>query len=419
MKKIVGVITTIISLILVVLLGYKFVYKVSPREFITKDTRIIYANEGVNNKNFLQLLPFIGEPKDKKSFEKSIDKLKYVSKIYIFSDKEFYEFRKQNAVAIIDAEFSYPFYLAKINNYFTLVKDGIFKLKPEYRDRYLKKIDDDIYMLPFRGLFIVSTRTRLLKEFVGNHKKYMYDKEIENSLDENRDNLLGTLIYNNKGTDFYGIEYITATGVIKNNLLDLEKKIIFSKEKIQKYQSTKSERELLKYLDKGDIYISLDDFSELENLFFNPYVTGINMDIRRFSNIWKELFNIDIEEMLKEIDGEVIIRNRNGKLAGLLKMKEKFPETQKFMDTTVLQKYIFGTDKRIKLDGKNLLVIGYNSFQPEVKTYKLPKGTFLFGEINLSKFYELPDLEVKILGQGNEIKINVEISAETLKEILD
>ena len=33
-------------------LGYKVVYKASPRDFITKDTRIIYANEGINTKNF-------------------------------------------------------------------------------------------------------------------------------------------------------------------------------------------------------------------------------------------------------------------------------------------------------------------------------------------------------------------------------
>lgn len=28
------------------LAGYRFLYKVSPREFITEDTKIIYANEG-------------------------------------------------------------------------------------------------------------------------------------------------------------------------------------------------------------------------------------------------------------------------------------------------------------------------------------------------------------------------------------
>ena len=31
------------------LAGYRFLYKVSPREFITEDTKIIYANEGIAN----------------------------------------------------------------------------------------------------------------------------------------------------------------------------------------------------------------------------------------------------------------------------------------------------------------------------------------------------------------------------------
>ena len=34
------------------LVGYRFGYKVSPRDFIAEDTKIIYANEGISDKNF-------------------------------------------------------------------------------------------------------------------------------------------------------------------------------------------------------------------------------------------------------------------------------------------------------------------------------------------------------------------------------
>ena len=42
MKKIIGFIAVVV-LILGIFLGYKVVYKASPRDFITKDTRIILS----------------------------------------------------------------------------------------------------------------------------------------------------------------------------------------------------------------------------------------------------------------------------------------------------------------------------------------------------------------------------------------
>lgn len=417
MRKIVGVITTIISLILVVLLGYKFVYKVSPREFITKDTRIIYANEGVNNKNFLQLLPFIGEKKDLKSFEKNIKKIKKISKIYLFSNKEFYEVGKRNVVVVIDPGYAYPIYLTKINNYFELVRDNIFRMKTEARENLLGDVKDDVYMLPYRGIFIFSLKSGLLKEFVENEKKYMYDKEIENYLDENRDNLLGTVIYNNKGVDFYGIDFLTITGTVKNDLLNIEQRLILDKETAEKYKSEKNERKLANYLEKGDIYIAPNDFSKLENLLFNPYITGQRVDKNTFLNIWKGIFDVDIEDILKEIDGEVLIRNNSKGISGMFRMKNEFPETRKLLNILNGENGILGLKKQIEVQDENIIIVGENNFVEKVKTYSLPKGTFLFGDVDISEILRVPDLEVKILGQNNEIKVDVEMSAETLREI--
>ena len=41
------------------LVGYRFGYKVSPRDFIAEDTKIIYANEGISDKNFKGITPLI------------------------------------------------------------------------------------------------------------------------------------------------------------------------------------------------------------------------------------------------------------------------------------------------------------------------------------------------------------------------
>ena len=73
MKKIVGVVGVIV-VILGVIFGYKIVYKASPRDFITKDTRLIYANEGINNKDFLPVLSLIDDPEMKEKLNSNINR---------------------------------------------------------------------------------------------------------------------------------------------------------------------------------------------------------------------------------------------------------------------------------------------------------------------------------------------------------
>ncbi len=49
-----------------------------------------------------------------------------------------------------------------------------------------------------RGLIIFSENKSVLKKII--NKKGTYNAKIENIIDETRDNLLGTLIYNNVKT---------------------------------------------------------------------------------------------------------------------------------------------------------------------------------------------------------------------------
>ena len=86
MKKIIGFIAVVV-LILGIFLGYKVVYKASPRDFITKDTRIIYANEGINTKNFTPLLSLIEDEEEKKELSSEMENLKYIQTTSIGIDQ--------------------------------------------------------------------------------------------------------------------------------------------------------------------------------------------------------------------------------------------------------------------------------------------------------------------------------------------
>ena len=63
------------------LAGYRFGYKVSPREFITEDTKIIYANEGIADKDFKEIMPLM--QLEKKQIMKNLKKLKNIFQKYM------------------------------------------------------------------------------------------------------------------------------------------------------------------------------------------------------------------------------------------------------------------------------------------------------------------------------------------------
>lgn len=161
MKKIIGFIAVVV-LILGIFLGYKVVYKASPRDFITKDTRIIYANEGINTKNFTPLLSLIEDEEEKKELSSEMENLKYISKFYIFSDKEFYDISEKTFTGVVDTGYWYFLILKNLGKYFEL-KDDIYVLKNEYKEKYLGNVQGDLYLKNYKGLFIFSFGEKILK----------------------------------------------------------------------------------------------------------------------------------------------------------------------------------------------------------------------------------------------------------------
>lgn len=414
MKKILGVVI-VVAVILIGLLGYKFAYKASPRDFITKDTKLIYANEGLATKDFKQLSQFIEDEAKKKEFEENLKKIKYVSKLYVFSDRELYQINDKNVVIVVDSGYAYPFYMTQISKYFDPFKDGIFVMKKNIEEKYSDQIND-VYMYPYRGLFILSMKPKNIKEFIDKKNDYLYDKEIEGYIDDHRDNLLGVLLYNNSDETFYGIQYLTITGTVNKDKLELQQRFVLDNKAANKYKSTIENRELAKYIENNDVYLSPDDFSKMDNLIFNPYVIGQGFDKGSILRLWRGIFNIDLTEMLREIDGEAIIRNTQYGVSGIIKMKKDHPETDSFLELLKAQSGLLNLGKELNFKD-NMLIIGEDTFKEQAKMYNIPKGTFLFGDMDIAPILQLPDLRVKILGKGNEIKVDVEMSAATIKEI--
>ena len=412
MKKIIGFIAVVV-LILGIFLGYKVVYKASPRDFITKDTRIIYANEGINTKNFTPLLSLIEDEEEKKELSSEMENLKYISKFHIFSDKEFYDISEKTFTGVVDTGYWYFLILKNLGKYFEL-KDDIYVLKNEYKEKYLGNVQGDLYLKNYKGLFIFSFGEKNLKDFIAKDGKYLYNKEIEDAIDIKRDNLLGTFIYNNSGTDFYGVNLIINSSTIENNKMISESEIIIDDKESEIFKNSKGNRELIKYLDKNDIYVSVDDFSKLDRVIFNPLVIGADMDSKAIFSLWKNILGIDIEEILKEIDGEVLYKLDEQSF--MVKIKDEAPEIRRVLTMLTNENTSFYLGNKFE-EKDGIIRIGESNFEENKNSFNISKDTFIYGEIDSPKVIGFEGIEAKIQGENKKVNMKVTIPVEVLKEI--
>lgn len=412
MKKIIGFIAVVV-LILGIFLGYKVVYKASPRDFITKDTRIIYANEGINTKNFTPLLSLIEDEEEKKELSSEMENLKYISKFYIFSDKEFYDISEKTFTGVVDTGYWYFLILKNLGKYFEL-KDDIYVLKNEYKEKYLGNVQGDLYLKNYKGLFIFSFGKKNLKDFIAKDGKYLYNKEIEDAIDIKRDNLLGTFIYNNSGTDFYGVNLIINSSTIENNKMISESEIIIDDKESEIFKNSKGNRELIKYLDKNDIYVSVDDFSKLDRVIFYPLVIGADMDSKAIFSLWKNILGIDIEEILKEIDGEVLYKLDEQSF--MVKIKDEAPEIRRVLTMLTNENTSFYLGNKFE-EKDGIIRIGESNFEENKNSFNISKDTFIYGEIDSPKVMGFEGIEAKIQGENKKVNMKVTIPVEVLKEI--
>lgn len=414
MKKLVGILTVII-LILGVIFGYKIVYKASPRDFITKDTRIIYSNENINKKDFTPILALLDDEKSKEKFNSNLKDLKYISKFYIFSDKEFYELSDKSFTGVIDTGYWYFLLLKDIEKYFEQGNDNIYVMKKEAREKYLPELKSDIFMKNYRGLFIISLGEKNLKDFIEKDGKYLYNKEIEESLDSKKDELFGTLIYNNSGTDFYGITTITNSATIKDNKIISNGEIYIDENENDTFKSTKEKRELVKYINKNDIYVSIDDFSKLDKYIFNSFFLGANIDSKAIFAVWKNFLGIDAEEILKEIDGELILKVGNPSF--MVKIKEDSHEIKRILTLLKDPDSVFYTDDDIR-EENGILTIGNFELKENANPYTINDGVFIFGKLNSKDIMGFEGMETSIEGRDQKIVIESEITIDLFKELM-
>lgn len=412
MKKLYGLIVVLI-IAGIAFLGYNFGYKVSPRDFISQDTIMIYALEEKmseeENKELAEILKDMGTEYNYENIQKVS---KYISKLYILSDGDFIT-GGVNTVGVIDTGLWYPFVVKESSKYFD--RDGEFyKLKPEYTKEITEGIKDialaeeknlDIFAVFHRGQIIISENKEFLGKFIAKEKSY--SSKIENILDSNKNNPYGVLVYNNMKYRDIGIEAAALTLSIGRETWDVKLKIYGTEEVFSIFKEQPTERKLLKYLNNNQVYLSMNDFSKAEDIIFNSYTLGNKEAV---TMIWQGMFGMSPEDMLKDIDGEIIIDNINKSAIIPFKNSERASKIVEILDQ-------FGGEAILK-DG-NTIIYGENTFTENKDPYVVEATQFLSADMDMYealKFPEFQGVKGKIKGIGNEIDIDLFITYDRIKE---
>lgn len=414
MKRILGVIIAVLVLVVGALVGYKFVYKLSPRDFITDDTKFVYALENISSKDIDKYEALVADDEVREVYEKyAKDFRKYISSIYMVMDKEITDMdmmQKLPGVFIADPGYAYIFAGSELEKKYEKLDNGIYVVKLTSGETV-----KNFYIKPYRGLLIISTDVEAIDPFIATHKDHAYRKNIENALDENRDSLMGVAVYESPLTDDFGIKYVVYTGNIEDDMVTTDYTLYLNDKTKEMVKNTHDKRDLAKYVKKDDLYIAVDDASKLEPLIFNPYVIGANVDREGIISFWKTVFGIDIRAMLKEIDGEAVFTLTDGPdFGGMIKLKK---------DSTIIRnmigaiEQIIGAGEIAEIKNDTLLFGNMNPQEAEHK-YNIPKGTFMFLEADIPYQEVDKDGKVNVLGQDGVIKVDIVLPEEIVRKVI-
>lgn len=413
MKKIYGLVVVLV-IVIGAFLGYNFVYKVSPRDFISQDTIMIYALEqkmpDKERKELIDVLKDIGINYNDEEI-KTVEK--YISKFYMISDGNILT-GNINTVAIIDTGLWYPLAVKESSKYFD--REGeYYKLKPKYRDEIkdvaketllVEEKNLEVYAVFHRGQIILSENQASLKKFIAKEKSY--NSRIESILDANKNNPYGVLVYNNAKYKDIGIEAASFTYSVGKDVWKANVKIYGTEEMFSMFKEQPKERKLLKYLNNNQLYMSMSDFSKAERLLFNPYVLGTNKET--VAMMWQGMFGMSPEDMLKDIDGEIIVDNISR--SGMIPFKNP-------QNASKIAEILGRFGGEVSLKDANTIIYGKNVFAENKAPISVEEKQFLAADIDFYEISRVPEAEgikAKVNGTGNEINIDLFITYDRIKE---
>jgi len=439
-------------------IGFRIRNKNEPLQYFDADTQCIVAMDGIRNKDFSEVWPFLEtlfREEETPTPEEIQKNRKYLSKLYLLADTSG-SGKKRKTVAIADPGLYY--YLALFRAKTWLDDDhGVYRLKEEVLDEQgekyplLRKLRLDFG----NGLIFVAQSAEDLQYFKGKAAQYREKrkgeknkapavvaedqkrKEVREILDDNRKKLLTALwFFPENGL---GLTALSFSNYAKNEVFYQDAVLYFREEVDAPVFEGSDKRKLARV--KGDAwaYLSLRDYSDLNRiLLLYDFFTSLGespekaRDVLsgpyRVSNSTKEalfflqlLSGITLEDELKNIDREILLSVDEKTLAIAVKKTDRVKKIVRKIDISKESVAIDEDKKTVRIMLPFLKDLAAVNPTLQDRIPELAKNQFLAANIPMGTVTPLlPEdwswlsafRNIEITGQGREIRIHTSCNLE-------
>ena len=366
MRRLVKALLSVIIIAVFGVLIFKYLYKLTPDDFITDRTTFIYINKNINREKLRKIEETFGT---EKIAEKDI--VEKIKNICLLSQSKIYSSRF-DIVGIVDMGAYHPFMLIKLKKYFDFREDYFYELKDEYKDEIGISHKEEIFLKPHRGLFFIGGDTEKIDEIIFNkNKKSLKAIKI---LNEKAESGLGALMLNQERERLFGIDRIIVSGDTRGNKVFLDGCIYGDNEIIKDLNVQPKRRRMNKYIVNNRLYISTANLKKMDTFILRALSYKAKSSHK--TNLIQELFAKGFADMISELNGEMVIDLENGNyLLGLKSSQnaEMFVEYLKNDENINIEKDI---------KGNIYICIGKDTFVPVENPKVVEDNQFLTGELD-------------------------------------
>ena len=366
MRRLVKALLSVIIIAVFGVLIFKYLYKLTPDDFITDRTTFIYINKNINREKLRKIEETFGT---EKIAEKDI--VEKIKNICLLSQSKIYSSRF-DIVGIVDMGAYHPLMLMKLKKYFDFREDNFYELKDEYKDELGISQREEIFLKPHRGLFFIGGDTEKIDEIIFNKNKRSL-KAVK-ILNEKAESGLGALMLNQERERLFGIDRIIISGDTKGNKVFLDGCIYGDNEIIKDLNVQPEKRRMNKYITSNRLYISTANLKKMDTFILRALSYKAKSSHK--TNLVQELFAKGFADMISELNGEMVIDLENGNyLLGLKSSQnaEMFVEYLKNDENINIEKDI---------EGNIYICIGRDTFVPVENPKIVEDNQFLTGEID-------------------------------------
>lgn len=437
MKKI-WLILGIVIFSLVLLLGvYLNHLDIKSEDFIKEDLTVFMNFE--NTYKNREILKQIDE-----EFQIKENYAKYIKSIFLLRRSKESQDKREDFILGINLGFVYPFAYYPVSKYFNLGKNGIFRLKNNFKNDILPKDIENVYLKIHRGYLIFSISENNLEEYMGLFDKKANQSELKKAYKRAKKTGLingfvdlDKMIKNDekkiRELPFYGenikkidklSRFFDKLGIlsfeysyeIKEKKLLLDMIFNFKGKVMELFDS--GEKKLKSKISRNSVYISSASFKNIADIIFDDYrEQGKQYDIpyKVFSgedpkdtadNLGDELV-FYIDEKFESFSITSNLKNRK-KMITVLERLKGIANFKKIEGGYLLSKGI-----KLSLGKDNLYI---NKRKRKFLTRYIGLDEFLYSEIDMGLFSEkYKDIDFIIRAKKEDGKLRMRVSTDINK----